>query len=127
MGNESPQYCSFCGKAREEVKHLIVGPKVFICDECVDLCRRIIVPTPEDKPITFLVRGPCRALESWCRELIGEPRRPRGDEPRWNIQPIEGQSRSPVADHVATWKVVIPATFGGIFKMSWPRASEAPP
>lgn len=34
--------CSFCGKAQTEVKTLVAGPGVFICDECVDLCREII-------------------------------------------------------------------------------------
>ncbi len=35
-------YCSFCGKNQHEVKKLIAGPNVFICDECVDLCTDII-------------------------------------------------------------------------------------
>ncbi len=35
-------YCSFCGKSQDEVKKLIAGPSVFICDECVDLCNDII-------------------------------------------------------------------------------------
>lgn len=35
-------YCSFCGKSQHEVKKLIAGPSVFICDECVDLCTDII-------------------------------------------------------------------------------------
>lgn len=35
-------YCSFCGKAKNEVKQLIEGPSVYICDECVDLCDKII-------------------------------------------------------------------------------------
>ena len=35
-------YCSFCGKSQHEVKKLIAGPNVFICDECVDLCTDII-------------------------------------------------------------------------------------
>lgn len=35
-------YCSFCGKSQHEVKKLIAGPTVFICDECVDLCTDII-------------------------------------------------------------------------------------
>jgi ATP-dependent Clp protease ATP-binding subunit ClpX len=48
-----PLRCSFCGKSQEEVKKLIAGPSVFICDECVELCREIIteeayepVPSP---------------------------------------------------------------------------------
>lgn len=35
-------YCSFCGKSQHEVKKLIAGPSVYICDECVDLCNDII-------------------------------------------------------------------------------------
>ena len=55
-------YCSFCGKSQHEVRKLIAGPTVFICDECVELCMDIIreeskgglakasdgVPTPSD-------------------------------------------------------------------------------
>lgn len=56
-------YCSFCGKSQHEVRKLIAGPSVFICDECVDLCNDIIreeiqeasvegssdaLPTPEE-------------------------------------------------------------------------------
>jgi ClpX C4-type zinc finger len=35
-------YCSFCGKSQDEVKKLIAGPAMFICDECVELCTDII-------------------------------------------------------------------------------------
>lgn len=35
-------YCSFCGKSQEEVRKLIAGPSVYICDECVDLCNDIL-------------------------------------------------------------------------------------
>ena len=35
-------YCSFCGKSQHEVKKLIAGPGVFICDECSDVCNSII-------------------------------------------------------------------------------------
>ena len=55
-------FCSFCGKSQHEVKKLIAGPTVFICDECVELCMDIIkeenktnivrskvgVPSPKD-------------------------------------------------------------------------------
>ena len=37
-----PLYCSFCGKSQHEVRKLIAGPSVFICDECVELCNDII-------------------------------------------------------------------------------------
>ena len=41
-GGEKLLYCSFCGKSQHEVKKLIAGPSVFICDECIDLCNDII-------------------------------------------------------------------------------------
>ena len=40
--NKNTLYCSFCGKSQHEVKKLIAGPTVFICDECVELCNDII-------------------------------------------------------------------------------------
>jgi ATP-dependent protease Clp ATPase subunit len=40
-------YCSFCGKRQDEVRKLIAGPSVFICDECVTLCADICA---EDRP-----------------------------------------------------------------------------
>ncbi len=40
--SEKNLYCSFCGKSQHEVKKLIAGPSVFICDECIDLCNEII-------------------------------------------------------------------------------------
>ncbi len=40
--NEKLLYCSFCGKSQHEVRKLIAGPSVFICDECIDLCNDII-------------------------------------------------------------------------------------
>ncbi len=53
--SEKVLYCSFCGKSQHEVKKLIAGPSVFICDECIDLCIDIIrddvnQDSPELKP-----------------------------------------------------------------------------
>jgi len=42
-------YCSFCGKSQHEVRKLIAGPNVFICDECVELCNDIIREELEEK------------------------------------------------------------------------------
>ena len=44
-----PLYCSFCGKSQHEVMKLIAGPAVFICDECVELCKDIIREEVQDQ------------------------------------------------------------------------------
>nr|WP_295085843.1 ATP-dependent Clp protease ATP-binding subunit ClpX [uncultured Roseateles sp.] len=52
-GNSSEKvlYCSFCGKSQHEVKKLIAGPSVFICDECIELCNDIVRDeVPADTP-----------------------------------------------------------------------------
>jgi len=47
--DEKLLYCSFCGKSQHEVRKLIAGPSVFICDECVDLCNDIIREEIQEK------------------------------------------------------------------------------
>ena len=52
-GNENKQkilYCSFCGKSQHEVRKLIAGPSVYVCDECVALCTEIIKEESRDLP-----------------------------------------------------------------------------
>lgn len=46
-----PLYCSFCGKIHTEVRELIAGPAVLICDECVDLCSEILHKKAEADPV----------------------------------------------------------------------------
>jgi len=46
-------YCSFCGKSQHEVRKLIAGPNVFVCNECVELCMDII----REEDSSHLVRG----------------------------------------------------------------------
>jgi ATP-dependent Clp protease ATP-binding subunit ClpX len=50
--NDKTLYCSFCGKSQHEVRKLIAGPSVYVCDECVELCNDIIreelTETPQD-------------------------------------------------------------------------------
>src|SRR5512136_2965851 len=43
--------CSFCGKSQRQVKKLIAGPGVYICDECIDLCNDIILEELEPAPV----------------------------------------------------------------------------
>src|ERR1700731_4437826 len=44
-------YCSFCGKSQHEVRKLIAGPSVFVCDECVELCNDIIREEIHEAPV----------------------------------------------------------------------------
>src|SRR3954466_5400258 len=52
VGGEKLLYCSFCGKSQHEVRKLIAGPSVFICDECIDLCNDIIREEASTDPST---------------------------------------------------------------------------
>ena len=51
--NKNILYCSFCGKSQHEVKKLIAGPTVFICDECVELCMDIIKEENKDSLVKY--------------------------------------------------------------------------
>ncbi|AAV81844.1 ATP-dependent protease ATP-binding subunit ClpX [Idiomarina loihiensis] len=62
---DKPLYCTFCGKSQHEVKKLIAGPSVFICDECVELCNDILkeeihqlspVPDQDELPVPKAIR-----------------------------------------------------------------------
>ena len=43
--------CSFCGKSQDQVRKLIAGPRVYICDECIELCNEIIAEEFEKGPL----------------------------------------------------------------------------
>ena len=45
--------CSFCGKSQDQVKRIIAGPNVFICDECIHLCMDIIEEEEAPAPIAW--------------------------------------------------------------------------
>ncbi len=47
---DATYFCSFCRKSQHEVKKLVAGPAVFICDECVGLCDRIMAKSPDPDP-----------------------------------------------------------------------------
>ena len=70
-------YCSFCGKSQHEVKKLIAGPSVFICDECVELCNDIICDeVPEEQVDPSNKKGvlytPKQILEVLNQYVIGQ-------------------------------------------------------
>jgi ATP-dependent Clp protease ATP-binding subunit ClpX len=69
-------YCSFCGKSQHEVRKLIAGPSVFICDECVELCNDIIreeMQEPGDDSISKLPK-PQEIKKTLDQYVIGQQR-----------------------------------------------------
>ncbi|WER44490.1 ATP-dependent Clp protease ATP-binding subunit ClpX [Cupriavidus sp. WKF15] len=76
--SEKLLYCSFCGKSQHEVKKLIAGPSVFICDECIDLCNEIIrdEATASEKDAAATTRSdlptPHEIRESLDQYVIGQ-------------------------------------------------------
>ena len=69
-------YCSFCGKSQHEVRKLIAGPSVFICDECVELCNDIIREELEEKAHAARshLPKPREIMEVLDQYVIGQPR-----------------------------------------------------
>ena len=73
--NKNTLFCSFCGKSQHEVKKLIAGPTVFICDECVELCMDIIkeeVKTNEGKGSRSSIPAPKEIFEVLNDYVIGQ-------------------------------------------------------
>ncbi|TMD15727.1 MAG: hypothetical protein E6J00_02215 [Chloroflexi bacterium] len=78
MADRSAARCSFCGKRRDQVKTLVAGPGVFICDQCVALCTEII---SQDQP----PRDPAGAPGARHGRVAGS----------WFIRVIRGRRRAP--------------------------------
>ncbi len=63
--NQSKIKCSFCGKEQEQVRRIVAGPGVCICDECIELCQEIIdedfsesiAPEPKEIPKPVEIKG----------------------------------------------------------------------
>ena len=68
--------CSFCGKSRDEVRKLIAGPTVYICDECVNLCNDIIAEDWEEakEEISSKLRKPSEIKHHLDQYVIGQDR-----------------------------------------------------
>ena len=70
-------FCSFCGKNQDEVRKLIAGPSVYICDECIELCNDIIAEENEREAISrrkSTIPKPCDIKEDLDEYVIGQER-----------------------------------------------------
>ena len=80
-GNERPTLsCSFCGKSQKEVRKLIAGPTVYICDECISLCNDIIaeeLETPEKRGGLKALPKPSEIMSFLDQYVIGQERAKR--------------------------------------------------
>ncbi len=75
--NNANLTCSFCGKSQKEVKKLIAGPTVYICDECIGLCNDIIAEEIEKEDQTFSTEStpkPAQIKEVLDEHVIGQER-----------------------------------------------------
>ena len=67
-------HCSFCGKSQDEVRKLIAGPTVYICDECIELCNEIIAEETEERfvPGKLTVPKPMEIKAKLDEYVIGQ-------------------------------------------------------
>jgi hypothetical protein len=89
MRKRAEMFCSFCGKSQHHVKKLIAGPKVFICDECVDICIEVL-----------------GADRDWCDREVANLKRFRKQAQRNDPgagQPEQGQPEPPPRERPAGW------------------------
>lgn len=72
--------CSFCGKAQEQVKRLVAGPGVYICDECIELCSEIIGEEFEDTSVDIQmdeIPKPAEIKDTLDQYVIGQEKAKR--------------------------------------------------
>ena len=102
-GSKVPYRCSFCGKSQEQVRKLIAGQGVYICDECIHLCQEIIeeemLEAPKAKPSATKLPDPRRIKEALDGYVISQERAKRvlavsfGEVERHRL--VDGQSGAP--------------------------------
>lgn len=77
MLSKTPQFrCSFCGKSQDQVRKLIAGPEVYICDECIGLCNEIILEEiDDDVPLAFQnALKPKEIVKTLDQYVVGQER-----------------------------------------------------
>lgn len=71
---DGPVTCSFCGKSQDQVKKIVAGPGVYICNECIDLCKEIVDEelAQEDNDKTIKALSPKQIVEKLDEYVIGQ-------------------------------------------------------
>src|SRR5688500_4157563 len=76
-GKNRVLHCSFCGKSQHEVRKLIAGPSVYVCNECIALCNEIISEDTRDEPATTDVLPklptPMEIFATLNEYIVGQP------------------------------------------------------
>jgi ATP-dependent Clp protease ATP-binding subunit ClpX len=128
-------YCSFCGKSQHEVRKLIAGPSVFVCDECVDLCNDIIreeiqesatetssnsLPTPQEISgiLDQYVIGQTRAKKVLAVAVYNHYKRLRADEANKNKDQVElGKSNILMVGPTGSGKTLLAETLARLLNV----------
>ena len=86
--------CSFCGKSRDEVRKLIAGPTVYICDECVNLCNDIIAEDWEEakEEISSKLKKPSEIKHHLDQYVVGQERAKKILPPELKLNAIREQT-----------------------------------
>lgn len=75
-GNTKMYHCSFCGKSQHEVKKLIAGPSVYVCDECIALCNEILQEGNDERPThggsTSVLPSPAEIYKALDEYVVGQ-------------------------------------------------------
>ncbi|HET6781573.1 MAG TPA: ClpX C4-type zinc finger protein, partial [bacterium] len=79
FGDGDKLKCSFCGKSQEQVRKLVAGPGVYICDECIELCNEIIEEelygdSEPSAPLPRHTPKPREIYETLCQYVVGQDR-----------------------------------------------------
>ena len=104
--------CSFCGKSKDEVDKLIAGPGVFICNDCVGLCDRILA----DQPIPSFPSLADKSDDEILAEMV------RFDQSRSQVEQAVDNHVKALRDRGVTWARIGEA-FGISRQSAWERFS----
>ncbi|MDG1059941.1 MAG: ClpX C4-type zinc finger protein, partial [Synechococcus sp. cluster3_bin.96] len=110
--------CSFCGKSQEQVRKLIAGPGVYICDECIDLCNEIL-----DEELIDAQGNPRHGAEPSKKTAAGGTRKTSKPAPTLATIPkpheIKGFLDEQVVGQEAAKKVMSVAVYNHYKRLAW--------